>query len=1796
MVGRSACHPAGPWRHGRSSPQRTIGWCAGTLVALLLADGGTCSAQQSANYSISSLVATQGGGSRSSANYQIVNDILTDQPVVASSSANYSLLGRPLAPAVASAPTCGIYVNGDAAATNSVDVTLSLICSHPTGCAEMQLSDNGVGWAAATPFAMSAAWTLPGIDGARRVYARFRSGSGVWSGACWDGIVLDTIAPYVTMSPTGGTFMATQSVAVTASEPATIKYTSDGSDPRTSGTARAYTGPIAVPDDATLKAYATDVAGHESPVVSESYEICTGSNLTISGSVLDATRDNAPMPLVVIRLDTGQQATTTPAGTYFFPGLPRGWYTIQSVTAPVAGYVTYQARLKACDASLAHDILLTRDGTTYGTDTNAGYSADGVNTSTGNFAYTISDLALPGPGPSVVFDRTYNSQDGTNGPLGYGWTWNYNISLSEAGDGAVVVRWGDGKTEVWAPDSAGGYTPMYGVFSTLQKNPDTTFTLRQKDLTEYRFNAARRLSAILDEFGNAILFDYAGANLSTITDTARRQLSLSYDGSGRITNVLDPAGRSVSFAYDAGGNLSTATNLAGRTTRYTYDASHRMLSIIDPRGNVALTNSYDSRSAVVLQRDVLGAETRYVYDEPSRTTTIIDAVGTSTAHRFDALLRLVEEVDGLGRASTRAYDEQGSVEQVTDKNGNVTSFTYDSRGNVLTKTEPLGRVTSATYDAASNPVTKTDARGHATVFEYHPSTGALLARYACGTVPAAACPTDTSVEKTAYTYDPLTGQLLTVTEAVGKPGLQRTTTFQYDVMGNRVAVIDALGNTSAFTFDAVGRKLSETHPLGRATAYEYDSMDRLAAVTDALGGQSLFTYDENGNKTVHRDARLNSTAFAYDAADRLTTTTDAAGGIERFGYDALGRRTRVTNQNGAVSTIGYDAVGNVVQETDAPGNVVRHEYDANGNRTATVDERNARTVMTYDALNRLVSVTDPLGNRQTFEYDLNGNRTKVTDALGKVTTFTYDAFNRPVTTTDPLGNTLTNTYDLLGRLVRVRDARGNDTRLEYDLLDRLARVTDAAGGVVTATFDALGNRTSVTDPRGKVTTFAYDVLNRLVSETDPLGSVVTRAYDAVGNLVSLTNADGPTAYGYDRVNRVTSMVRPDSSAATYTYDPRGNRTRVVDPAGATSWTYDAADRVVSVTDAFGNVVGYSYDASGNRSGVVYPGNRRVTYLFDALDRMTIVQDWGGVTTTYAYDAAGRLASQTMGNGAVVTYAYDIASRLVGKQDRTGAGGLIASYGYTLDANGNRTAMDMAQPLLPVGGAQSTTYTYNDGNQLTAKGVTAYTYDGKGNRRTETTAGVTTQYAYDYNNRLTSISGGGSLLEYLYTSDGKRVLSSRNGTQTRYLLDLSGEMEFVLAELTSSNVATRYYIYGDGLLYSVDGATGERLFYHFDPVGSTVAITDASGVVTDSFAYLPFGEMTGRTGPHETPFTYVGKFGVMREGGDLYFMRARFYDAGAGGFIGEDPVRSDLSHAIALNKYTYALDNPLSFSDPKGEIVPLLFVAAVALGYVTTEYLAPAVAEWACGLEGSKCTDVEATKENASTFASIAMLAHGVTHGFIKEGVKGVGEPLLEEGTGWALGQALSPRGEKASLEFPSVDGGESRLVSVFPLVVTKNTQTLYSAGRREASVNLGFTTAPAADSTSSQVQRGKGNAAPPRQYLSVAGSARSEFGKEYRHILAPDFLDRQTSSAVERAIQYEIAQLQRNRTYGYRTPNGKRKALERRARDVAASMGQLYAQLTTALSKHEVLVRDLSVLPQGATGGLAKTGVYAGRQ
>ncbi len=118
------------------------------------------------------------------------------------------------------------------------------------------------------------------------------------------------------------------------------------------------------------------------------------------------------------------------------------------------------------------------------------------------------------------------------------------------------------------------------------------------------------------------------------------------------------------------------------------------------------------------------------------------------------------------------------------------------------------------------------------------------------------------------------------------------------------------------------------------------------------------------------------------------------------------------------------------------------------------------------------------------------------------------------------------------------------------------------------------------------------------------------------------------------------------------------------------------------------------------------------------------------------------------------------------------------------------------------------------------------------------------------------------------------------------------------------------------MYSINALNNERQFYHFDEMGNTIFVSNETGTLIASYAYGPYGTITGSTGDLDNPFTWQGQHGVMQESASgLYYMRARYYDSNTRRFLSRDPVSN--SAPMTINPYQYALANPLLYLDPTG---------------------------------------------------------------------------------------------------------------------------------------------------------------------------------------------------------------------------------------------------------------------------------------
>ena len=224
-------------------------------------------------------------------------------------------------------------------------------------------------------------------------------------------------------------------------------------------------------------------------------------------------------------------------------------------------------------------------------------------------------------------------------------------------------------------------------------------------------------------------------------------------------------------------------------------------------------------------------------------------------------------------------------------------------------------------------------------------------------------------------------------------------------------------------------------------------------------------------------------------------------------------------------------------------------------------------------------------------------------------------------------------------------------------------------------------------------------------------------------------------------------------------------------------------------------------------------------------------------------------------------------------------------------------------------------TYNDDNQIATFNTNGVNYDVDGNLTNGPLANSTfVSYTYDVRNRLLNAGGLGGL-SYGYDPSANRVAITSGTNVTRFVVNPNAALSQVLIR-TRPDGSKTFYVHGVGLLYEVNetgGAETGTATYHYDYRGSTVALTDGDGNVTDRIEYSPYGMTTCRTGANDTPFLFNGRYGVQTDANGLLYMRARYYNPYLCRFLNPDPI----GFAGGLNFYAYADGNPVSLIDPFG---------------------------------------------------------------------------------------------------------------------------------------------------------------------------------------------------------------------------------------------------------------------------------------
>ena len=605
------------------------------------------------------------------------------------------------------------------------------------------------------------------------------------------------------------------------------------------------------------------------------------------------------------------------------------------------------------------------------------------------------------------------------------------------------------------------------------------------------------------------------------------------------------------------------------------------------------------------------------------------------------------------------------------------------------------------------------------------------------------------------------------------------------------------------------------------------------------------------------------------------------------------------------------------------------------------------TTFSYDALGRVTLTKYPDGTQTRACYDVGV--TVAIDANQHKTRTTRDAYGRVVKVEEYTGTfttcetgrgtpyaTTTYTYDRLGNLLTVTDALGNQTTLQYDTLSRKTQMRDPDLGTWTYQYDLNGNLTKQTDMKNQSIHFRYDSLNRRVQKD-------------YGTQKAL--GAGDVRYTYDGSS----------------YRRQGRLAKVVDSSGTTAFRYDVAGRVTQ-TDKTVDSVTYTtqtaYDGLGRVTSLTYPDASVVTYTYSGPQLQSVQEG----TTTYArysgFNALGQPGTLTWGNGATTTYTYDGQNYRLKSLETVHGPTTFQDLDYTFDKGGNVTeitdphhgtqtfsydALDRLTQATnaATGGYGTIDYKYNKiGNVTKNSKVGLYTYNTSGASSTRPhavastrlTAGsttTTTTYSYDANGNL--VSGGGRTLTWDYENRPTQIV--KGGVTTTFKYD--GDGGRVKKTVSTAPHATVYI----GQLYVCEGTACTRLIYagsqrvamvqvnsgatsyfHGDHLGSTSALTDSTGTEEERNSYRPYGALQTHTGTSDVAYKYTGQ--ERDASTDLYFYQARYYDPVLGRFLSPDTYVQNPVDPQTLNRYAYARNNPILYTDPSGHWIFVVIGAII----------------------------------------------------------------------------------------------------------------------------------------------------------------------------------------------------------------------------------------------------------------------------
>ncbi|UII32247.1 HNH endonuclease [Fulvivirga ulvae] len=816
-----------------------------------------------------------------------------------------------------------------------------------------------------------------------------------------------------------------------------------------------------------------------------------------------------------------------------------------------------------------------------------------------------------------------------------------------------------------------------------------------------------------------------------------------------------------------------------------------------------------------------------------------------------------------------------------------------------------------------------------------------------------------------------------------------TTTYKYDTYGHLVKVyppnfhnppnneVDRNAYIKTYAYDFLGRVKQQNGPDQGTTKSVYnENTGRLVFSKDGNGTISYLKYDREGrviesgiytgtwNESTLQSLANGAGPAASDTKARQHHTYESALGDDIFHRGELIRTTTY-----------YEGNNDVVNEY--------FTYDRYGMKTKglRVNDYSEETVTLSYARNNVGSLIEevvPGLGTLTYGYDRLGRLIAIgeTGAPEAYASYTY-GLNGGLSREKLNNNSFVRNfkYDGTGKLVQIDDPY---FREDISYSNGYGGDTYHSGLIARTTYNYKDITTLDGVPATYHYAYRYDKLGRLVVSDNSadnnwdIGVGSPTGYDPNGNILSIKK--GSTQQHYSYYNNTNRVSRISGSTDQFSYDANGNITSS-QTKQLSDITYDSYFNKPLSTVYEGGVAQYRYRADGERvMKTTVPADGSDTHYtlyvrgmndYPMIEKERIdAGDWH--TKYFVYGLTGLIASKTVTAYANAGFAPSTATFETDKRaDEEQEFG--ESYRQAPIVNAslfNATKAKDASYALKLTGEAGKKVGVTKMLQLYHGDTVKMTVSAKylkapENNKSFVPAALAAELVQSlgipagaegnlfqaaFENAL-SIGAAGlqadekgvpqAFLNYIFfdkhmnpVSYGYKPITEaayEDGTGRKHEvieLEMVADREGFAVVYVSNESREYSEVYFDD--FSVQQVSVPQVkFYSRDHLGSTRVVVTASGTVDARYDYDVLGNIVRQEeGFIPNVYRYTGQEYDAETG--LHNYRARFYDSDLGRFYAVDPQGQFHS------PYTGIANNPANFTDPSGEIVPLI---AIGIGAV-----------------------------------------------------------------------------------------------------------------------------------------------------------------------------------------------------------------------------------------------------------------------